>query len=120
MPSSEPEIGSNTPEKNARANQRFSLTRVHTAPYPDAASVFHPEGERERLARGSSKEDGEDYDDDTTVTDSPTADDVDGIPEVRGGIADERDVEKGDSTLQKEKTSRSTRSTRDPNEVRLL
>lgn len=114
-PSAEPDTVPQTPQTpQTRRPRRYSLTRVHTGTYPDAASVYHPEGEREEYAKSSSSESAEDEE----VIENK---DVEELLEVRGGIPDERDVEKGDTQLEKKKTSKSAksaRSVRDPNEVR--
>ena len=108
----------NASPSNPQSNQRFSLTRVHTGQYPDAASVYHPEGEREQLAKAEASSSDEDF----AQVDAEGDKEVEEIPEVRDGIPDDRDVEKGDdAALEKKKTSRSARSARtaaDPNEVR--
>ena len=119
MPSDEPATEQNTDSQSPQSNQRFSLTRVHTGLYPDDASVYHPEGEREKIAKGRDASSSDDELEDTRV--DGEEDGVDEVPEVREGIADVRDIEKGDNELEKKKTVksvRSNRSIRDPNEVR--
>ncbi|MCJ1332201.1 hypothetical protein MMC10_008893 [Thelotrema lepadinum] len=118
MPSDEPATEQNTDSQSPQSNQRFSLTRVHTGLYPDDASVYHPEGEREKIAKGRDASSSDDELEDTRV--DGEEDGVDEVPEVREGIADVRDIEKGDNELEKKKTVksvRSNRSIRDPNEV---
>lgn len=76
------------------------LDRVHSARYPDDNTVYH-----------SHEDDGPDLTDDSSLE----AAKVDTIQEVRGGIANERDVdlERGQqpaSELEKTRTLRSTKS----------
>ena len=117
MPSDEPGKEQTPAPQHHQSNQRFSLTRVHTGLHPDDVSIYHPEGEREKMAGGRCTPSSDD--EEVTRIDGE-ADDVDEVPEVREGIADVRDVEKGDEELEKKKTLRSVqsnRSVRNPNLV---
>ena len=109
MPSNESGTEQTTALQHPQSNQRFSLTRVHTGLHPDDVSVYHPEGEREKIAGGRSTSSSDD--EEVTRIDGEV-DDVDEVLEVREGIVDVRDVEKGDDKLEKEKTLRSVRSNR--------
>jgi hypothetical protein len=88
--------------------------------YPDDHVSYHGHG----YHRDHKEEEVIDDDDSSEETDLSEKDqnqrDEDGqediIPEVRDGIADERDVEAGPA-LEKSKTTRSGRSARDPNLV---
>ena len=114
MPSEEPPLGTSLTPKTTHTNPRFSLARVHTGHAPDDASVYHPEGERERYANGETTDKDESSEDITTDGDEEV------MPEVRDGFPDERDVEKGGLDLEKKQTTksaRSARSARDPNLV---
>lgn len=105
------------PAANA-ANNRFSLTRVHTGQHLDDHSVYHPDGEREKIDQGLHPDDhDEEWDKQQTQDEEDRENGIDEEPEIRNGVADMRDIEPGQSDLEKQKTSRSARSVRDPNEV---
>ena len=92
---------------------RQNLHRVYSAGYLDDRSVYHDEA----AAGASDTTDNGPNDQDLEGSEHSIRDvekDIDIIPEVRNGIPDERDVEKGQPVLEK---TQSSRSKKDPNIV---
>jgi hypothetical protein len=123
-----PRLGGNTSgaaSRRSRASHSSSpapLTRLVSGNYLDDQSQY--QGHRYHEEHEEAVEHDEDSSDETDLTEKDTQDteeDLQGsresiVPEVRDGIEDQRDVEAGPK-LEKSRTSKSGRSTRDPNLV---
>lgn len=110
----------------SRPSSPAPLTRLVSGNYLDDQSQYqgHRYHEEHHDEHEEAVEHDEDSSDETDLTEKDTQDteeDLQGssesiVPEVRDGIEDQRDVEAGPK-LEKSRTSKSGRSTRDPNLV---
>ena len=106
----------------SRPSSPAPLTRLVSGNYLDDHAQYY--GHRYHEEHEEAVEHDEDSSDETDLTEKETQDteeDIQGssediVPEVRDGIEDERDVEAGPK-LEETRTSKSGRSTRDPNLV---
>ena len=102
-------IRANSAHSNGSRSTKPGLTRVHTAQHLDDTSVYHHYNESESDDDGGTSEDLQPEDDEEARKEGLAVQ-----SEERMGVSGERDLEAGDTTLEKKKSSRSIK---DPNLV---